>query len=372
MNTRVPHAGSAPGWYTGSPDDKRPRWWNGREWTDTYLDSLESLWLRGSGGPQAEKAAASPAVDSSSEIEEAVPNEIAADPAEQAEPPPDSLELSDPPTDSQEQQQPHVDDITDDAEPAAAAESPPDPPEEAEPPVEDDVQSSIDDETGSYDEHHPVRDPILDRRRIPRAEDHTAPPALYTQSVQTLSSQARSSANRAYVAVAYRPVSSKNGPAKASVFVALAGLIVGCLVPWWYAAGSPVIAQALLIDTVALLAIALILAIIGVILALRRPTTKARPVISLILSLVLAGGAVALYAFNALTPPPFDAADVESTVEAWYLSDSGASVTVICPHEVPTVDGAVFLCSAQLESGMIDAVQVHVQGGSFTWRTVTP
>jgi hypothetical protein len=219
---------------------------------------------------------------------------------------------------------------------------------------------------------HPRPDPILDRRLKPRSDDHAASPELYALSVQTPTTQPIPNAHVVHKAKNYAPLSSKNGPALASLIIALSGLILGLMVPWWYAAAMASIGQILFVVTIVLLGIAVVLGAIGLVLAVRRPTTKVVPVAAVLLSPLFLIGAIVSYALAAAAPPPFDAADVESTIQAWYFSESGSVVTVVCPPEVPTTDGSVFICSAYLESGQMDAVQVRAQSGSFTWRTLTP
>ena len=121
--------------------------------------------------------------------------------------------------------------------------------------------------------------------------------------------------------------------------------------------------------SIALLVVAFILAIVGVVVAVGRPTTKAAPVFALVISSLLLIGVFVLFALS-LVAAPVDGDAVESAIEAGYLTDSGTVVTVDCPVDPPSTDGSVFLCSATNDAGIVDVVEVRVQGDSFTWEVV--
>jgi hypothetical protein len=168
------------------------------------------------------------------------------------------------------------------------------------------------------------------------------------------------------------PLSSKNGPAKASLLFILLGVLVGAAIYWWVTAANPSLAQTLILVVIGLFGFAFILSVAGLVISVTRPTTKVWSVIALLLSSLLTFGVVILYGLGLVASSPLDVTQVESTIQAWYLSDSGAKVSVVCPVDPPSSDGSQFVCSAAHASGQIDVVQVTVEGRSFTWKVTSP
>lgn len=168
------------------------------------------------------------------------------------------------------------------------------------------------------------------------------------------------------------PVSTQNGPAKASLVVILIGMLISAAIYWWVTASNPALAQTLILVVIGLFGFAFVLAVAGLVISVTRPTTKVWSIIALVLSSVLTFGVVVLYGLRLVAAAPLDVPEVESTIQAWYLSDSGAKVSVVCPIDPPTSDGSQFVCSASHASGQVDAVQVTVVGRSFTWKVTSP
>lgn len=158
--------------------------------------------------------------------------------------------------------------------------------------------------------------------------------------------------------------SSKNGPAKAAlVLLLLAVLGVAGLI--WLASGmDPTVAAVAGLAQIGLVVAAFILSIVGLVLAIVRPTRKREAIFGLVLSALLLGFMV----FRILTAPAtIDSAALEGEIEAWALEQTGEVTQVTCPANPPTATGALFTCTAVGASGTTWAVAVNVADDTLTW-----
>ncbi|MET0888423.1 MAG: hypothetical protein ABWX92_18460 [Mycetocola sp.] len=134
-------------------------------------------------------------------------------------------------------------------------------------------------------------DQILDRS-IRTKEDRPLPPVVYLPQPS------------GYVRVPQStlvPVTSQNGPAKASMVLILISLLGGAATYWFVSRTNSALAGLLNLLIVAVLLAALGLAVVGLVLAVRRPTKKRESVCALVVSLLLIGGMVALSAMRLIS-----------------------------------------------------------------------
>jgi hypothetical protein len=164
---------------------------------------------------------------------------------------------------------------------------------------------------------------------------------------------------------AHDPATSKNGPAKAALVLLLISVlgVVGML---WLASGmSPFAAVLLAFAQIGILVAAFVLSVIGLVIAVRRPTRKREAVFGLVLSAILLG----YLAFRIVTAPAaVDAAALEGEIGDWAVGQTGEVSQVTCPDTPPQATGAVFTCSVVGESGAEWEVAVTVGAGSITWE----
>ena len=86
----------------------------------------------------------------------------------------------------------------------------------------------------------------------------------------------------------------KNGPAKASLILIVSSLISAASAFWWLASANPALADLVNLVSIALLVAAFILAIVGVVVAVGRPTKMGLSVFALVASSFLLIGVVVL------------------------------------------------------------------------------
>lgn len=128
----------------------------------------------------------------------------------------------------------------------------------------------------------PFPDQIL--HRTPRSDDFRPPlpPVVYLPQPS------------GYVRVPQStlvPVSSSNGPARASVVLILLSLLGGLATHFWLSGSRPVLAGVINLAVMAALFAALVLAIVGLVTAVNRPTKKRESIFALVAStLALASG----------------------------------------------------------------------------------
>jgi hypothetical protein len=231
-------AAPPPGWYADSPNAARVRWWNGSAWTDHYQAATDAV----------------PVVPSPSDEPPPAPMTRAQRRAAEVAPP-----AGEPPPIK--------------AEPARLEPAPAEPepvrPEPARTPA-------------PVVERFP--DQIVDRG--PRAKDDRPPlPVVYRPPQVSHAPSTRST---------FIPLPQKNGPATASLVLLLISLLGGAAI-WWFDSRDPALADALTLITIAMLAAAFILAIVGLTLAVSRPTKKLSSAAALALSSLLIVGTVVLF-----------------------------------------------------------------------------
>ena len=158
---------------------------------------------------------------------------------------------------------------------------------------------------------------------------------------------------------AWQPLTSKNGPAKASlVLILLLVLGVGAVV-WFLTGQDPALAMLLGLVNIAMVLAAFVLAIVGLVMAVRRPTKKRESIFALVVSsLMLIFLVVRLVlAFSASV---LDASVLESQIAAWAGEQTGETFTVDCPAEPSAAAGTAFTCAATGDAGTVWTVQVTV------------
>ena len=230
------------------------------------------------------------------------------------------------------------------------------------------TQAPVDDSPSEHEvapSTPPDAEPFPDQitGRSPRVQDDRPPPAVaYRPPPPPLTYRPQPSAYVDGPPKTLMPLSTKNGPATTSLFFIILSLLGFAAARWWLTFASPAFLQLVNLISMALLVMAFVLAIAGLVVAVARPTKKRASVFALVVSSLLILGVVVLFALGLVAATPLDGAEVETTIEGWYLSDSGAVVTVACPVEPPSTDGSVFVCSATHDSGLVDVVEVTVQG----------
>ena len=141
----------------------------------------------------------------------------------------------------------------------------------------------------------PVADAFPDQilaRSIRTKEDRPLPPVVYLPQPS------------GYVRVpqsTFVPVSSANGPAKSALVLILISLLGGVAVSLFVGRSNPALAGLFNLLIVALLLAAFGLAVVGLVLAVRRPTKKRESVFALAASVVLIGGVIALFALRLIS-----------------------------------------------------------------------
>ena len=159
--------------------------------------------------------------------------------------------------------------------------------------------------------------------------------------------------------------SSKNGPAKASLVLLLLSVLGVAGLVWLATGMNPAAAMVLGIAQIGLLVAAFVLAVIGLVIAIRRPTRKREAIFGLVLSAALLG----FLAFRIATAPgAVDAAALEGEIAAWAIGQTGDVSQVTCPDTPPQATGAVFTCSVVGASGAEWEVAVTVNADSVTWE----
>lgn len=163
----------------------------------------------------------------------------------------------------------------------------------------------------------------------------------------------------------FAPPSSKNGPAKASLVLLLISVLGVAGLVWLATGMDPATAMVLGFAQVGLLVAALVLSIIGLVIAIRRPTRKREAVFGLVLSVILLGFVM----FRIVTAPgAVDAAALEGEIAAWAIGQTGEVSQVTCPETPPQAVGAVFTCNVVGAGGSEYEVAVTVHADSVTWE----
>ena len=90
----------------------------------------------------------------------------------------------------------------------------------------------------------------------------------------------------------------KNGPARASLFLILIGLVGLAAVVWGFTDAIPALAPFMNVIILAILGAAFILAITGLAIAITRPTKKGASVFALVISFALLIGVTLLFGLH--------------------------------------------------------------------------
>ncbi|WP_374313538.1 DUF4333 domain-containing protein [Microbacterium sp.] len=159
--------------------------------------------------------------------------------------------------------------------------------------------------------------------------------------------------------------STKNGPATAALVLLVLSMLGVAGIVWFASGMNPATATLLGLAQIGVLVAALVLSLVALVVAIRRPTRKRRAVVALVLSAVLLGFLV----FRIATAPgAVDASALESEIAAWALGETGEVSQATCPDTPPQATGAVFTCSVVGASGAEWEVAVTVQADSVTWE----
>lgn len=158
---------------------------------------------------------------------------------------------------------------------------------------------------------------------------------------------------------ARQPLTYKNGPAKASlILILLLVLGVGAIV-WFVSGQNPALAILLGFINIAMVLAAFVLAIVGLVIAVRRPTKKRESIFALVVSsLMLIFLVVRLVlAFSASV---LDEGVLESQIAEWAGQQTSETFQVDCPAEPSAASGTVFTCAAAGDAGTQWTIQVTV------------
>lgn len=157
---------------------------------------------------------------------------------------------------------------------------------------------------------------------------------------------------------------SSNGPAVAALALALVALGVIAALAWLVPARDPSLALVVGLVAMALGAAAFVLSVIGLVIAILRPTRKGSAVTALVLSALLIG----FFVFRMITAASsVDAAALEEDITAWIQAQSGELAVVVCPENPPTAVGSIFRCAVTTPSSPLQ-VDVTVQAdGTVSW-----
>jgi hypothetical protein len=229
-----------PGWYADSPSATRLRWWNGTAWTDHYQGAT----------------AATPTL-----IGEEAPA-----PMTRAERRAATASAPPPPVVWAEQTAFATAPRTDAVTAAPASDSPVAP------------------------EKFP--DQIVDRG--PRSVDRPPAPVVHRPPASTTTHAPTTRST-------FIPLPQPNGPAAASLVLALLSVLSAAAVFFWLRTLDPVLADVISLLTLAVLGVAFLLALVGVVLAWRRPTRKAAPILALAVSVLLIGAVAVLFSLRVIS-----------------------------------------------------------------------
>ena len=156
---------------------------------------------------------------------------------------------------------------------------------------------------------------------------------------------------------ARQPLTSKNGPAKASlILILLLVLGVGAIV-WLLSGQDPALALLLGLVNIGMVLAAFVLAIIGLVIAIRRPTKKRESIFGLVVSSLMLIFLVVRLAM-VLSVSVLDAAVLESQIATWAGQQTSETFQVDCPAEPSATAGTVFTCAATGNAGTAWTVQL--------------
>jgi hypothetical protein len=172
-------------------------------------------------------------------------------------------------------------------------------------------------------------------------------------------------------AASFRPhTTAANGPAKASLILILVSMLIGGVSIAAVISGvSPALLDPLGWLNLVIMISAWVLSIIGLVIAVQRPTKKRESIFALVFtSLLLVFLAVRLV----LSMNMIDAAALESQIAQWLQEGTGEQSVVDCPGATSGTVGSVLLCTATGPSGTAATVRVTVLEGDMLSFEVVP
>lgn len=169
---------------------------------------------------------------------------------------------------------------------------------------------------------------------------------------------------------ARQPLTSKNGPAKASLILILLLVLGVSAVVWFFSGQDPALAMLLGLVNIAMVLAAFVLAIVGLFIAVRRPTKKRESIFALVVSSLMLIFLVVRLVL-AVSASTLDTGVLESQIAAWAGQQTSETFQVRCPVEPSAVPGTVFTCSATGDADTAWTVQVTVNADDTVgWEVV--
>jgi hypothetical protein len=111
---------------------------------------------------------------------------------------------------------------------------------------------------------------------------------------------------------------------------------------------------------------AVVLAIVGLVIAIRRPTKKRQSIFALVVSSLMLIFVLGQFVIAA---NEVDVAGLESEIATWATQQTGQQVRVACPSMPVTTAGTEYICTAKNATGSTWAIRVTmVQGDQATWE----
>ena len=157
---------------------------------------------------------------------------------------------------------------------------------------------------------------------------------------------------------------SKNGSATAAVVIALLAIVAVAALIWLVPARDPFLTLAVGLAAMTLVGAAFALAVIGLVIAVRRPTRKGSAVLALILSTLL----IAFFVFRFLTAvSTVNAAELEDEITVWIQAQTGELAVVVCPEDPPSAIGSIFSCTVTTPSSSLQVDVTVQEGGTVSW-----
>lgn len=174
-----------------------------------------------------------------------------------------------------------------------------------------------------------------------------------------------------YAYAAAVPLTSKNGYAKAALVLVLLLVLGVGIIPVLISGGDPTVVLFVSLANIVMVLAALVLSIVGLVVAVRRPTKKKESIFGLVASIVLILFAVARVAFAFLAAPVIDVPALETQISDWASTGTDEEFDTICPSTPPTETGDTFTCAATGAAGTVLTVEVtNDPDDMLSWRAV--
>jgi hypothetical protein len=158
--------------------------------------------------------------------------------------------------------------------------------------------------------------------------------------------------------------SSKNGPAAAAVVLAVLALATTSALIWLVPARDPFLAIAVGLAAMTLIATAFALAVVGLVIAIRRPTPKGSAVFALVMSVLLVG----FFVFRLITAASMvNAGELENEITLWVQAQTGDLAVVVCPEDPPSAVGSIFSCAVTTPTSSLQVDVTVQEGGTVSW-----